>query len=78
VWRAALDELSLVLTAENFKTWLASTWVVAQEGDLLRVAVPSQFNKDWLEAKLSGRVMNTLQRLGYQSTRIEYVVKELA
>ena len=41
------------LTVENFNTWLASTRVVAQEGNLLRIAVPRQFNKDWLEAKLA-------------------------
>jgi chromosomal replication initiation ATPase DnaA len=44
------------LTVENFNTWLASTRVVAQEGKLWRIAVPRQFNKDWLEAKLNGRV----------------------
>ncbi len=78
VWRAVLDELALVITVGNFNTWLASTRVVAQEGDLLCVAVPRQFNKDWLEAKLNGRVMNTLQRLGYQGTRVEYVVEASA
>ena len=72
------DELALVLTVENFNTWLASTRVLTQEGDLLRIAVPRQFNKDWLEAKLNGRVMNTLQRLGYYSMRVEYVVEAVA
>jgi hypothetical protein len=38
------------------------------------IAVPRQFNKDWLEAKLNGRVMNTLERLGYPGTHVEYVV----
>ncbi len=78
VWRAVLDELALVLTVENFNTWLASTRVLAQEGELLRIAVPRQFNKDWLEAKLNGRVMNTLQRLGFGGWRVEYVVDALA
>jgi chromosomal replication initiation ATPase DnaA len=47
-----LQELALVLTTENFTAWLASTRVLAQDGGLLRVAVSSQFHKDWLEAKL--------------------------
>jgi chromosomal replication initiation ATPase DnaA len=63
------------LTVENFNTWLASTRVVAQEGNLLRIAVPRQFSKDWLEAKLNGRVMNTLARLGHQGVCVEYVVE---
>jgi chromosomal replication initiator protein len=77
-WRAVLDELALVLTVENFNTWLASTRVLTREGDLLRVAVPCQFNKDWLETKLHCRVMNTLQRLGYHSMCVEYVVQTVA
>ena len=78
VWRAALQELALVLTVENFNTWLAPTRVLAQDGDLLRVAVPSQFGKDWLDAKLRGRVMNTLARLGHEGMRVEYVVETSA
>lgn len=77
-WRAALQELALVLTVENFNTWLAPTRVVAQEGNLLRVAVPRPFNKDWLEAKLHSRVMSTLTRLGHQGMRVEYVVEAAA
>lgn len=73
-WRAVLDDLALVLTVENFNTWLAPTRVVAQEGDLLRIAVPRHFNKDWLETRLHARVMGTLQRLGYTSMCVEYIV----
>ena len=78
VWRAVLEELRLVMTPENYNTWLAPTRVLAQDGDLLRVAVPCQFNKDWLEAKLHGRVMNTLARVGHEGMRVEYVVEASA
>jgi len=78
VWRAALVELAQVLTSENFNTWLASTQVVSQEGDLLHVAVPTQFNKTWLENKLAGCVRSTLERLGYERMHVEYVVTRAA
>lgn len=82
VWRATLDELALMLTMGNFTTWLGTTRVVAQEGDLLRIAVPSQFTKEWLEHRLHDRVMQTLARLDYERlgitgqrvTQVEYVV----
>ena len=82
VWRATLDELALMLTADNFNTWLGVTRVAAQEGDLLRIAVPSQFAKEWLEHRLHARVMQALARLDYghlgivgqHITRVEYVV----
>ncbi len=78
VWRAALDELAQVLTVENFNAWLASTHVVSQEGKVLRVAVPKEFNKRWLESKLHGRIMSALERLGYGSWQVQYVVETVA
>ena len=82
VWRAVLDELARTMTAENFDTWLGTTRVVGQEGNLLRVAVPSAFNKMWLERRLHGRVTDALHRVGRdhdvpgagEVTRIEYLV----
>jgi chromosomal replication initiation ATPase DnaA len=62
------------MTPENYNTWLAQTRVVSQQGDLLRIAVPKPFHRDWLENKLHGRIMTTLRRLGYAGVRVEYVV----
>jgi len=80
VWRAVLDELTQVLTPENFNAWLASTRALDQDGELLRVAVPAAFNKTWLEQKLAGRVMAALQKIdggtlgAGRVERVEYVV----
>lgn len=74
MWCAVLGELSQVLTSENFNAWLASTRVVSQDGELLRVSVPAPFNKQWLEGKLHGRVRGTLDRLGYASWHVQYVL----
>jgi hypothetical protein len=78
IWSAVLTELQLVLTPENYNTWLARTHVVREEGPVLYIAVPGRFHKDWLEHKLSGRIMNALQRLGYGHARVEYVVEAAA
>jgi len=81
VWRAVLDELAQVMTSENFNAWLASTRALDQEGDLLRVTVPNQFNKEWLERKLCGKVMGVLQKIDYDTLgtsrvgHVEYVVE---
>jgi len=83
-WRAALDELAQVLTVENFNAWLASTHALDQDGEVLRVAVPKQFNKDWLEHKLCGKVMSALHKIDYnilgtgRVERVEYVVEAAA
>ncbi len=59
---------------------LASTRVVSQEGELLRVVVPAAFNKTWLEQKLRGKVMGVLHKVDCDGRgagrvmRVEYVV----
>ena len=84
VWRAVLDDLAQVLTVENFNAWLASTRVVHQEGEVLRVAVPAAFNKTWLEHKLAGKVMGALQKIDYNALgsgrigHVEYVIEPAA
>jgi len=75
VWRAALAELAQVMTAENFNAWLASTRVVRQEGEVLRVAVPTPFNKTWLEQKLAGKVAGALHTIDYAVLRAEPVAR---
>ncbi len=83
VWRAVLDELAQVMTSENFNAWLASTRVVHQEGEVLRVAVPTPFNKTWLEQKLHGKVTGALHKIDDTLAigrvgRVEYVVDPAA
>ena len=74
IWCAVLVELRLVMTPENYNAWLAQTRVVSQQGDLLRIAGPKPFHRDWLENKLHRRIMTTMQRPGYTGMQVEYVV----
>jgi len=80
VWRAVLDELAQVMTAENFNAWLATTRALDQEGAVLRVAVPAPFTKTWLDTKLAGRVTGALHKIDYDAlhtervARVEYIV----
>lgn len=64
--------------------WLTSTRVVSQEEELLRVAVPTPCNKEWLERTLCGKVMAALHRIvddalrGERVRRVEYIVEAAA
>ncbi len=84
VWRAVLDELAQVMTSENFNAWFATTRALDQDGAVLRVAVPSAFNKTWLEQKLYGKVTAALHKIDYDALGvgcvgcIEYVVEVAA
>jgi len=84
VWRAVLDELAQVMTAENFNAWLATTRALDQDGAVLRVAVPTPFNKIWLDTKLADRVVGALHKIDYDALgvgrvgRVAYVVEVAA
>ena len=73
VWRAVLAELAQVMTSENFNAWLATTRALDQDGEVLRVTVPTLFNKTWLEQKLYGKVAGALHKIDYAALRVERV-----
>jgi chromosomal replication initiation ATPase DnaA len=58
----------------NFRTWLAPTRAISQEGNILRIGVPRQFHADWINLKLRSRIQGALQRLGYGNLQFEIVV----
>ncbi len=74
IWQAALGELQLILTRENFDAWLRDTRVVEEDDDILTVGVPGAFHVDWLERKLHGKISSTMQRLGQGHRAVRYVV----
>ncbi len=74
IWQEALHELQLVLTRDNYETWLSPTHVVGGDDETLTIGVPKAFHKDWLENKLNGRIVNTMQRLGHGHLAVQYVV----
>ena len=78
VWRAVLGEVREEVTAENYATWFAPARVVARDGDVLRVGVPTAFHRQWLMDRLSGRVERALRRTGHAHLRVTYDVVTLA
>jgi hypothetical protein len=74
VWGEVLRELELVITRENYNTWLQSTYTLGQLGNLLRIAVPTAHHKSWLDSRLRQRVLRTLDHLGHGELQIDFVV----
>jgi len=75
-WRAVLDDARELHTAENYAMWFAMTRVIALEGDVRRVAVPTPLHKHWLEQKLHGRIRRSLDKHGFAHVTIDYLVAE--
>jgi len=86
IWGATLGELQSDMTRENYDTWLRDAHVVAGDADdgagatgalpegPLTVGVPTAFQKDWLEHKLTGRIAGALERVGQGHRAIRYIV----
>jgi chromosomal replication initiation ATPase DnaA len=80
-WRAILAEVRSVLTDGNYRRWFAGTCVVERCQGILRVGVSDAFQRDWLEHRLHGRVMDavaSLRAVGslrHTTDHIEYVMR---
>ncbi len=74
VWRAALGELQISLSAANFETWLRDTELVDVDDSHFRIAVPNGFAKDWLETRYRSLISQTLARVVGYSVQVEFVM----
>jgi len=72
LWSTVRAEVREVLTRENYATWFAPTHVLALEGTVLHVGVPSPFHAAWLTQKLQGHVQRALERTGHGDVRVVY------
>jgi len=74
MWRVVLGEVRRDITAENYTAWFAPARALTLEENVLRVAVPTLFHRQWLEHKLRGCVERALGHAGHVGVRIVYDV----
>ncbi len=74
VWQAVCSELRRDLTPENYARWVEATTATGLDGHLLRVGVPDEAHRQWLEHKLRGCVERGLGRAGHGGVRVVYEV----
>src|SRR5438093_6382387 len=55
-WEQIKQQLEAVLSAENYKTWVSRTLFDALENGVLRVLVPDDENKAWMETEYASHV----------------------
>src|SRR4029078_12786416 len=74
VWRPALGELHVSLSAANFETWLRDTALAGVDDNRFRISVPNGFAKDWLETRYRSLISQTLARIVGYSVQVEFFV----
>lgn len=75
MWEAALGELELELSKANFTTWFEETFIIKNDAGAISIAVPSDFNKRWLETKYHQSILKALRRIADDDVKsVVYVV----
>lgn len=72
VWNTVLGELEVSLSKANFTTWFKNTQIISIENELVVVAVPNVFTKEWLEKKYHSQIFEAMRRVLPNTNKIEY------
>ena len=65
LWQAVLGELELLISRASFMTWFKNTYIssIAENGEVVTIAVPNVFTQTWLEQKYHKLILNSLRNL---------------
>ncbi|MGZ5444476.1 MAG: chromosomal replication initiator protein DnaA [Thermoanaerobaculia bacterium] len=73
-WSQVLARIEQVADRTEYDTWLAPTRFVAQKGDTLDVAVPSQRYVDEIRERFGARIRGVLNEISPERVQIHFVV----
>jgi chromosomal replication initiator protein len=71
-WDTIKQRLQTKLTSEAFQNWVARTEYLGLDGRSLRVAVPDEVTKVWLESEFATKVSHVIEDLGLPVREIHY------
>ncbi len=63
LWEAVTAEAGQVMTPENIARWFVTARQVEHAGDVLTVAVPNDFHRQWLDTRLRAKVEQCAARV---------------
>ncbi len=75
IWEAALGELQIQVTRQNFDTWLKDTVGLSCQDDLFTIGVPNTFVAEWLENRLRSLVKKTLVNIIGRQVDVQFLVQ---
>lgn len=73
-WEQIKQQLAGELSSEAFQNWVSKTTLDRLEGETLKVSVPNEFSKDWMEVEYRDKVRSAIQNLGLPVRDIVYHV----
>ncbi len=73
-WKQTIGELQLQVTPDIFEMYLQPLRFLGVDGDVLKVAAPNQFVKDWLDLRLGRAVLKTLRHIAGRPLTLDVAV----
>ena len=77
-WEELKRRLEGELPREGFSNWIAGTQLRAADGDTLRVVVPDEVTREWLETEYAGVIAAGLRSLKLPYARVLYEIPRSA
>ncbi len=76
-WEQIKEQLAGQLSVEAFQNWVSKTTLDQLEGETLKVKVPNEYSKDWMEVEYRDKVRHAIQNLGLPVKDVVYHVAAL-
>lgn len=76
IWQKTLEQLKTQLSKPTFEMWFKNTKVLEETENSIKVAVPSDFARDWIQTRYLSLISSTIKSITDQNIDIEYIVVE--
>ncbi len=74
-WDQIKSRLTSKISPQDFQNWVTRTTFDGADGRTLRVTVPDQVTKEWMEQEYSVEIRDAIQELNLEIDRVVYVPK---
>ncbi|MCD5396977.1 MAG: chromosomal replication initiator protein DnaA [Candidatus Pacebacteria bacterium] len=76
IWQTVLAEIEINISKINFETWFKNTDIISIQNNVVKIGVPNNFTKEWLEEKYSKDILNILRKSNQNIQKIEYIIHQ--
>ena len=76
IWDAALDQLLLRVSRQNYDTWLRDTAGLRFEGTTLVVGAPNQLAADWLSTRMRTVIMQAINAVAGPGLKLRFEARQ--
>lgn len=76
LWQKVLNQLKTQLSKPTFEMWFKNTSVIDDSENCLKIGVPSEFARDWIQTRYCSLVNSTVNSITGKDIEIDYIVVE--